>query len=180
MRQIVTIAALFALAAMPVYAGDEHKEADKKEVADGKAHNKFSPVSGAKIEKDKGVEVEVKVGDKTTKILVASKDEAETVDKANDELKKLYVEAAHHHKMVKEGKLAKIKGVESKDDKKSDDKKSDDKKSDDKKSDDKKSDDKKSDDKKSDDKKSDDKKSDDKKSDDKKSDDKKSEKPAAK
>ena len=134
MRHIRTVAALFSLAslaffaAQPVYAGDEHKESDKKEVADGKAHNKFSPVSGAKIEKDKGVEVEVKVGDKTHKILVASKDEAEIVGKANDDLKKLYVEAAGHHKMVKDGKLEKIKGGEGEDDTKTGDKKADDKK----------------------------------------------------
>ena len=150
MRPILTVAALFsfaALAALPVYAGEEHKESDKKEVADGKAHNKFSPVSGAKIEKDKGVEVEVKVGDKTHKILVASKDEAEIVAKANDDLKKLYVEAASHHKMIKDGKLEKIKGVEGEEDKKADDKKED--KKDDKKAEDKKTE-KKADDKKAD------------------------------
>jgi hypothetical protein len=120
MRYLLTTIALAVMAVLvtaPVYAGDEQQGGGKKESAEGKGPNAYSPVSGTKIDKDKSVTVGIKLGDKMVVIQVASPEEADLVGKANDDLKKLYVEAAKHHKMVKEGKLEKIKGVESKEDK---------------------------------------------------------------
>ena len=83
-------------AAPPVPAKKEYKP------------NTIDPVNGKPVDAAiPAVEVTVGEGDKArhAKIGVSSKESADTISKADDATKKLYIKAAHHDQVVVDGKV---------------------------------------------------------------------------